>query len=50
MIIKERLDEILNQIRTNVSIDVKNGVNVDFNDSKDTMFSQYHSPALLIAV
>ncbi len=34
MIIKERLDEILNNIRNTINIDVKNGVNVDFNDSK----------------
>ena len=34
MIIKERLDEILNNIRNTVNIDVKNGANVDFNDSK----------------
>ena len=34
MIIKERLEEILNQIRTNINIDVRNGVNVDFHDSE----------------
>lgn len=34
MIIKERLDEILNQIRSNISLDVRNGVPVDFNDSE----------------
>ncbi len=34
MIIKERLDEILNNIRNTINIDVKNGVNVDFNDSQ----------------
>ncbi|THV08193.1 DNA-directed RNA polymerase I polypeptide 2 [Dendrothele bispora CBS 962.96] len=34
MIIKERLEEILNQIRTNISFDVRNGVNVDFRDKK----------------
>jgi DNA-directed RNA polymerase I subunit RPA2 len=34
MIIKERLDEILNQIRGNIMIDVRNGANVDFNNSK----------------
>ena len=33
MIIKERMEEILNAIRTNINIDVRNGVNVDFNDS-----------------
>jgi DNA-directed RNA polymerase I subunit RPA2 len=34
MIIKERLDEILNNIRNNISTDVRNGVVVDFNDSQ----------------
>lgn len=34
MIIKERLEEILNGIRMNISMDVRNGVAVDFNDSK----------------
>lgn len=34
MIIKERLDEILNQIRANINVDVRNGVTVDFNDSE----------------
>jgi DNA-directed RNA polymerase I subunit RPA2 len=34
MIIKERLDEILNNIRNNISADVRNGVVVDFNDSQ----------------
>ncbi|KAK0444431.1 hypothetical protein EV421DRAFT_1801014 [Armillaria borealis] len=34
MIIKERLDEILNNIRNTINIDVKNGVNVDFNDKR----------------
>lgn len=34
MIIKERLDEILNQIRNNIATDVRNDVVVDFNDSK----------------
>ncbi|PFH49259.1 hypothetical protein AMATHDRAFT_76288 [Amanita thiersii Skay4041] len=34
MIIKERLDEILNQIRISISTDVRNGVNVDFHDKK----------------
>jgi DNA-directed RNA polymerase I subunit RPA2 len=33
MIIKERMEEILNAIRMNIGIDVRNGVNVDFNDS-----------------
>ena len=34
MIIKERMEEILNNIRTTISIDVRNGANVDFNDSE----------------
>ncbi|KAF8638614.1 hypothetical protein AX17_002155 [Amanita inopinata Kibby_2008] len=34
MIIKERLEEMLNQIRTTITIDVRNGVNVDFHDKK----------------
>jgi DNA-directed RNA polymerase I subunit RPA2 len=33
MIIKERMEEILNNIRTTISLDVKNGAAVDFNDS-----------------
>ncbi|KAF7302187.1 DNA-directed RNA polymerase subunit beta [Mycena indigotica] len=34
MIIKERLEEILNAIRTSISLDVRNDVVVDFNDKK----------------
>ncbi|KAF8897916.1 hypothetical protein BD779DRAFT_1432675 [Infundibulicybe gibba] len=34
MIIKERMEEILNQIRLNISTDVRNGVVVDFNDKR----------------
>ncbi|KAK7062222.1 DNA-directed RNA polymerase subunit beta [Favolaschia claudopus] len=34
MIIKERLEETLNQIRNNISLDVRNGATVDFNDKK----------------
>lgn len=34
MIIKERMEEILNNIRGAISSDVRNGVTVDFNDSK----------------
>ena len=33
MIIKERLEESLNQVRNNIANDVRNGVNVDFHDS-----------------
>lgn len=33
MIIKERMEEILNNIRTAISLDVRNGAAVDFNDS-----------------
>lgn len=35
MIIKERLEEILNAIRANIAADVRNGVAVDFNDSTE---------------
>ncbi|KAL0070101.1 hypothetical protein AAF712_002588 [Marasmius tenuissimus] len=34
MIIKERLEEILNQIRTQINLDVRNGTVVDFNDKR----------------
>ncbi|KAG7097383.1 hypothetical protein E1B28_004733 [Marasmius oreades] len=34
MIIKERLEEILNQIRNQINIDVRNGTVVDFNDKR----------------
>jgi len=33
MIIKERMEEILNNIRNTVAIDVRSGAPVDFNDS-----------------
>ncbi|KAE9404839.1 DNA-directed RNA polymerase I polypeptide 2 [Gymnopus androsaceus JB14] len=34
MIIKERLEEILNSIRTFINIDIRNGNTVDFNDKR----------------
>ena len=34
MIIKERMEEILKNIRSNIIADVRNGVSVDFNDSQ----------------
>ena len=34
MIIKERMEEILNNIRSGINADVRNGGPVDFNDSK----------------
>jgi DNA-directed RNA polymerase I subunit RPA2 len=34
MIIKERMEEILNNIRNTVTLDIRNGATVDFNDSK----------------
>ena len=34
MIIKERMEEILNNIRSNIGADVRNGVAPDFNDSQ----------------
>lgn len=37
MIIKERLEEILTQVRNNIASDVKNGVNVDFHDSASSL-------------
>lgn len=40
MIIKERLDEILNNIRNNITMDVRNGVVVDFNDSEYNVMDQ----------
>lgn len=33
MIIKERMEEILNGLRATIAADVRNGVTVDFNDS-----------------
>lgn len=33
MIIKERMEEILNNIKSNIATDVRNQVAVDFNDS-----------------
>lgn len=33
MIIKERMEEILNNIKNNITTDVRNRVAVDFNDS-----------------
>lgn len=33
MIIKERMEDVLNNIRNTVALDVRNGVAVDFNDS-----------------
>lgn len=33
MIIKERMEEILNNIRNTVVLDIRNGATVDFNDS-----------------
>src|SRR6266545_2236217 len=34
MIIKERMEEILNNIRNNIAADVRSGTPIDFNDSK----------------
>jgi len=34
MIIKERLDEILNNIRSSIMIDVRNGLDPDINSSE----------------
>jgi DNA-directed RNA polymerase I subunit RPA2 len=33
MIIKERMEEILNGLRATIAADVRNGITVDFNDS-----------------
>jgi len=38
MIIKERMEEILNNIRSNIATDVRNGVAVDFNDSQPQFY------------
>jgi DNA-directed RNA polymerase I subunit RPA2 len=43
MIIKERLDEILNNIRNTIATDVRNNVVVDFNDSEYN-FSESNCP------
>ena len=37
MIIKERMEEILNNIRSNINTDVRNGFTVDFNDSQSSI-------------
>jgi DNA-directed RNA polymerase I subunit RPA2 len=36
MIIKERMEEILNNIRNSVTLDVRNGITADFNDSESS--------------
>ena len=41
MIIKERMEEILNNIRSNIAADVRNGVVVDFNDSQLYFFAAF---------
>jgi DNA-directed RNA polymerase I subunit RPA2 len=33
MIVKERMEEILHNIKNNIATDIRNGVAVDFNDS-----------------
>jgi len=38
MIIKERMEEILNNIRNTVALDVRSGVSVDFDDSTESSF------------
>ena len=38
MIIKERMEEILNNIRSSIATDVRNGVAVDFNDSQQYFY------------
>lgn len=47
MIIKERLEEILNQVRTTIANDVKNGVNVDFHDSASSLLIMMTSSDML---
>jgi DNA-directed RNA polymerase I subunit RPA2 len=42
MIIKERLDEILNNIRNNITADVRNKIVVDFNDSEFSFSLRSH--------
>jgi len=48
MIIKERMEEILNNIRNTVALDVRNGVSVDFNDSTESSFDTIESGGLRI--
>jgi DNA-directed RNA polymerase I subunit RPA2 len=39
MIVKERMEEILNNIKNNIAADVRNRVAVDFNDSWYFLFT-----------
>ena len=48
MIIKERMEEILNNIRSNIAADVRNGVVVDFNDSQLYSYSYFVSSNVTI--
>lgn len=43
MIIKERMEEILNNLRNTVALDVRNGASVDFNDSVSCVYSKCDS-------
>jgi DNA-directed RNA polymerase I subunit RPA2 len=40
MIVKERMEEILNNIKNNIAADVRNRVAVDFNDSWYFLFAR----------
>lgn len=42
MIIKERMEDILNNIRNTINTDVRNGLTVDFNDSQSLCLSFLH--------
>jgi DNA-directed RNA polymerase beta subunit len=44
MILKERMEEILSNIRAAISLDVRNGATVDFNDS--SLFSLFITPII----
>ena len=39
MIVKERMEEVLNNIKNNIAADVRNGVAIDFNDSWYFLFT-----------
>lgn len=46
MIIKERMEEILNNLRNTVALDVRNGATVDFNDSM-SLLTRDSAPCLI---
>ncbi len=48
MIIKERVEEILNGIRATIAADVRNGVVVDFNDSESVFGERKYGTNLIL--